>query len=155
MKLFIKNLLSLILPITVAGIIPSLLIKNFQVKFDLITAAGFLFVITGFTLLVHTIYLFIRIGRGTLAPWSPTKKLVIAGIYKYVRNPMILGVIMILLGEAGVFHSLPVLTWGVCFFLLKTFYFIAHEEPALEKQFGNPYVDYKNKVGRWLPKFHL
>ena len=114
---------------------------------------GYLLLLGGGFLFVHSIRLFIQIGKGTLAPWDPTRKLVVKSLYRYMRNPMITGVVAILLAEALLLKSTPILIWAVFFFLLNTVYFIFKEEPDLEKRFGTEYVTYKKHVPRWLPRF--
>lgn len=91
-------------------------------------------------------------GKGTPAPWAPTKHLVVSGAYKYVRNPMIIGVLMMLTGEALLFNSDPIGLWAATFFVLNTLYFMVFEEPTLEKRFGDEYRLYKANVGRWIPR---
>ena len=113
---------------------------------------GLMLILTGLTVMVLTIASFIRIGKGTLAPWSPTKKLVIKGLYRHVRNPMILGVLTVLLGEALSLWSKNILIWAGAFFLINTIYFIIYEEPDLESKFGEEYREYKKHVSRWLPR---
>ena len=113
---------------------------------------GGLFGITGVFLLFYTIRLFGLIGKGTLAPWHPTQKLVVAGPYRYVRNPMISGVFFILVGEMIFFHSASIGYLAGIFFVINTAYFIAVEEPSLEQRFGNDYVEYKKHVRRWIPR---
>ena len=76
---------------------------------------GFLFLCLGLILVVSTIRLFITVGKGTLAPWNPPQRLVVRGVYRHVRNPMIVGVACILLGEAVFFGSLPLLGWFAVF----------------------------------------
>ena len=93
-----------------------------------------------------------KILDGTLAPWSPTRKLIIRGLYAYVRNPMILGVLTVLIGESLAIMSLRIIIWAVIFFIMNNIYFILYEEPNLEKKFGDEYREYKNNVPRWLPR---
>ncbi len=93
-----------------------------------------------------------NIGDGTLAPWSPTKKLVTTGLYAYVRNPMILGVITVLAGESISVLSFKIFLWLCIFFIVNNLFFVIYEEPNLEKRFGDHYREYKNKVPRWIPK---
>jgi protein-S-isoprenylcysteine O-methyltransferase Ste14 len=106
----------------------------------------------GLTVMVITISSFIRLGKGTLAPWAPPKNLVIRGPYRYVRNPMIIGVLTFLIGEAICFQSKIILVRAVCFFVINTIYFIIYEEPNLEDRFGENYCAYKKHVPRWLPR---
>ena len=114
--------------------------------------AGLAVTLLGLFIMAQTILTFIRIGKGTLAPWSPTRKLIVGGMYAYVRNPMILGVLTVLLGESLLLSSRPILIWAVLFLLINTVYFILLEEPGLEKRFGDEYREYKRNVPRWIPR---
>jgi len=113
---------------------------------------GSLFVILGLILMAWTIRLFILIGKGTLAPFDPPQKLVVRGIYKHVRNPMIVGVICVLLGEAIFFGSLPLIGWFGIFCTVNMIYIPLMEEPGLAKRFGGDYLRYKENVPRWIPR---
>lgn len=106
----------------------------------------------GLVLFIASVRLFILVGNGTLAPWNPTKKLVVRGLYRRMRNPMIVGVILMLFGEAMFFFSYPLFTWSLFFFLMNHFYFIMSEEPGMAKRFGKEYLEYKENVPRWLPR---
>jgi protein-S-isoprenylcysteine O-methyltransferase Ste14 len=103
--------------------------------------------------MIQTISSFIKIGKGTLAPWSPPRRLIICGMYGYVRNPMILGVLTILIGETISILSLNIFIWAIVFFIINNVFFFAYEEPNLEKKFGDEYKEYKKNVPRWLPRF--
>ena len=96
--------------------------------------------------------LFARVGKGTLAPWDPTQKLVIEGPYRHVRNPMITAVLFVLLGEAALFGSTALLLWAAGFFAVNHAWFLLHEEPALVRRFGEDYERYRRTVPRWLPR---
>lgn len=113
--------------------------------------AGTAFFMCGLFLFSWSVYLFKDLGRGTLAPWTPTQKLIVAGPYKYCRNPMITGVFFILLAEALILFSVNILIWAGIFFIINTVYFIIQEEPDLYERFGNEYLHYKKHVPRWLP----
>ncbi|MGF7117153.1 methyltransferase family protein [Methanobacterium oryzae] len=95
---------------------------------------------------------FLKIGKGTLAPWDPPKKLVIGGAYRHVRNPMISGVLMIVLGEALIFASIELFLLFILFFIVNHIYFVYSEEPGLIKRFGRDYIEYKKNVPRWIPR---
>jgi protein-S-isoprenylcysteine O-methyltransferase Ste14 len=153
MKSVLKQLFSFILPITVLVVVPLWIENDRTLHAGPRLLFGLLLVAVGLTIMAITISSFIRVGKGTLAPWSPTKKLVIKGLYRYVRNPMILGVLTVLLGEALSLWSKNILIWAVCFFLINTLYFIASEEPGLEQRFGDEYREYKKHVSRWMPRF--
>lgn len=116
---------------------------------------GSLLIIFGIYLLVITNKLFHTIGKGTLAPWNPPKKLVVIGPYKYIRNPMIGAVIIILLGETLISGSVILFSWFVIFFIINIIYFKYSEEPVLVKRFGGDYKKYKETVPMFTPKFKV
>ncbi|TFG26675.1 isoprenylcysteine carboxylmethyltransferase family protein [Candidatus Thorarchaeota archaeon] len=150
------------LPIGVLIVIPSLIMlltNDVTIGWDIdpllnipIMIIGLAVILSGLTLLVATIRMFSKIGKGTLAPWAPPQTLVVKGIYQRTRSPMISGVLIVLLGEAIVLSS----TWIFLWFLLATitnhFYFIRFEEPGLLDRFGDAYQSYKDNVPRWIPR---
>jgi protein-S-isoprenylcysteine O-methyltransferase Ste14 len=142
----------LILPFTVTCIVPYFIYDKSRFTANgLLTILGLIFFCLGILLFFYTVFLFGKIAKGTLAPWSEKQKLVVVGPYRYCRNPMITGVLLMLLGEALFLHSFSVLIWSCIFFICNTIYFILSEEPALEKQFGAEYKRYKQHVPRWVP----
>jgi protein-S-isoprenylcysteine O-methyltransferase Ste14 len=160
---FMRHLLAIVtLPFVVAVIVPGYLIRaggGPEVGWNLAWPLGLLpavvgGVLVGFGVLLvyQTVSLFATFGKGTLAPWDPPRTLVIRGPYQYVRNPMISGVLAILLGEAIFFGSFPVLSWFLLFFAINALIMPLIEEPLLESRFGGDYVDYKRAVPRWIPK---
>ena len=110
-------------------------------------------VAAGVYLAAKTSTLFVKSGDGTPAPWDPPKKLVVAGPYRYVRNPMISGAILILLGEAVLFNSWPLFMWTIIFLAGKMLYLPLFEEKKLKQRFGEPYLEYMDRVPRWIPRF--
>jgi len=157
----INQIKSFILPFTALLIIPAAILwaTGFRIGWGLglpwdavIVLAGALLMGEGLYFLSITIWLFINIGKGTLAPWSPTKKLVIIGPYCHVRNPMISGVLMTLLGESVVFGSPGIFILFLLFFVVNHIYFIYSEEPGLARRFGEEYLTYKKNVPRWIPR---
>lgn len=152
----------LALPFTVVIIIPTALVvsartfnplwgESYPVKL-LLAAVGLSLMIGGLILIIGTIRLFMTIGQGTLAPWHPTQRLVVIGPYRYVRNPMISGVISVLLSEAVVLGSLPILLWTACVTLVNLIYIPLLEEPGLYERFGQEYGEYVRHVPRWIPR---
>lgn len=95
---------------------------------------------------------FALIGGGTPAPIAPTKKLVVAGLHRFVRNPMYIGVGLIIGGQAWLFHSRPIAIYLALFALIVHFFVLAYEEPTLRRQFGQEYEDYVSRVPRWIPR---
>ena len=92
-------------------------------------------------------------GDGTPGPWRPVSNLVISGPYRYVRNPMLLGVFFLLLFESIIFTSIPLFIWFLFFFTANIVYFKNFEEKDLVKRFGAEYEDYSNRVPMLFPKF--
>ena len=115
-------------------------------------AAGALLTAAGAALWYVTVRLFAGEGEGTLAPWDPTRKLVVRGPYRYVRNPMITGVLLVLLGEAALLGSVGILAWAAVFFTVNAIWFPLVEEPGLVRRFGGDYDEYGRNVPRWLPR---
>jgi protein-S-isoprenylcysteine O-methyltransferase Ste14 len=118
----------------------------------LLVLIGAALIAAGLALWVWTVRLFMRIGRGTLAPWDPTRHLVVAGPYTRVRNPMITAVLAVLLGEAALFGSTALLIWCALFFGINWVWFVLYEEPGLERRFGDEYRAYRRNVPRWIPR---
>jgi protein-S-isoprenylcysteine O-methyltransferase Ste14 len=96
--------------------------------------------------------IFMTVGKGTLAPWNPPQRLVVQGVYRHVRNPMISGVMFILLGEVFLSASSSLLVWFFIFVAVNLVYISLAEEPGLEKRFGEDYLAYKMNVPRWIPR---
>jgi protein-S-isoprenylcysteine O-methyltransferase Ste14 len=153
----------LLLPVMVLVVVPAtILYRSGLDTFDLwlsLPANGFvlpllgtILICLGLVLIVATIRLFVTDGDGTLAPWNPTHRLVVRGIYRHVRNPMISGVMFILLGEVLLAASVPLLNWFAIFVAVNLVYIPLAEEPGLEKRFGEDYLVYKLNVPRWIPR---
>lgn len=160
--MLLRHLLAiLILPFMVVVMIPRWLLRGYSASDTrwidgTIPAAaahiiGALAFLAGFALFAWCISLFARIGKGTLAPWDPTQRLVVVGPYRYVRNPMITGVLTMLAGEGLFLGSRVMAYWTLAFFIINTIYFLLVEEPGLERRFGASYLEYKAVVPRWLP----
>ena len=113
---------------------------------------GGAFVVLGLLLIYRTVALFAVVGEGTLAPWDPPRKLVVRGPYRHVRNPMISGVLAVLLGETVLFWSVTLFAWFLIFLALNVLSMTMIEEPSLEERFGDDYRVYKRNVPRWIPR---
>ena len=162
MVYLLRHLLSiLILPFTVTVIVPLWLLRNDPTR-DLapqgawvrvlILVAGTAALLIGLTLFLSTLMHFARTGRGTLAPWDPPRVLVVQGVYRYVRNPMISGVLFILLAESLLIGSRRIFIWFIVFLTMNLVYIPLLEEPSLAARFGERYRVYKKNVPRWLPR---
>lgn len=148
----LRQLFSLILPLTVLVLVPLAIEDSFRLAPPWLSLAGGLVLLAGLGMFVLTLRLFVRTGKGTLAPWDPTRRLVTSGPYAYVRNPMISTVLCTLVGEALLFASRPIGIWAALFFLINNLYFVLSEEPGLRKRFGAEYEDYRKHVPRWIPR---
>lgn len=118
----------------------------------MVTLAGGLVIGAGLLLVALTNALFARYGDGTLAPWDPTQKLVVRGVYRHVRNPMICGMMSILFGMGLWLGSEPLLFYAGVFAAINLIYIPLLEEPDLEARFGESYRLYKRHVPRWTPR---
>ena len=154
--LFLKSVFfTLLLPGTVTILLPYFIVGRAAVTLDtaweLQQYLGLLLVIGGAAVLVWSIVDFAVHGRGTLAPVDPPKELVVNGPYRYVRNPMYVGVLTVLLGEASFFGSTSLLWYTVLVLAVFVAVILGYEEPRLQEQFGESYARYAGSVRRWIP----
>lgn len=144
------------LPMMVTIVVPSILLYLTNWHLDRTPVwpviLGIICLIIGLCLVVSTVKFFLTVGKGTLAPWDPTQKLVVSGPYAYVRNPMITGVVLILLAESLIFYSSALCIWAIVFACVNIIYFILSEEPGLRKRFGKEYEEYCKNVPRIVPR---
>lgn len=105
----------------------------------------------GLVILLRCVWEFAHFGKGTLAPFDEPQKLVVQGLYRYVRNPMYVGVVLMLFGEALFFRSWVILAWAGAFFVLSSTFVMLYEEHRLQEKFGASYKQYCKSVGRWIP----
>lgn len=122
-----------------------------EARFDL---ASSVLMVIGALVMVYCVFEFAWSGRGTPAPWDPPRKLVVRGLYRWVRNPMYVGMGVFLIGEALLLPSIRremFLVIGSAFLLVNAF-ILAYEEPTLRRLFGEDYVEYCRNVRRWIPR---
>ena len=159
----LRHLLSiLLLPVMVTVVVPRWLLTSWAhvdsrwPTESIAHASGSLVggapLLVGLALFIWCVILFGRVGRGTLAPWDPTKRLVVVGPYRHVRNPMISSVVCILGGESLITGSWLVGAWLGIFALINHVYFLVAEEPGLSRRFGASYDEYRAAVPRWVPR---
>ena len=152
----------LIFPVMVLVVIPACILSisgdfslciYLQLPWNvLVTAGSLVLVAAGFAFSLQSCLLFQRFGKGTAVPWVPPKHLVVRGVYRHTRNPMLSGGLSILLGEVIFFVS-PLLLLYLAIFLAGTLICIAYkEEPTLRKRFGDEYALYRENVPRWIPR---
>jgi protein-S-isoprenylcysteine O-methyltransferase Ste14 len=124
-----------------------------DVELELVPALlGSVLIALGLALVVSTVSLFVTVGEGTLAPWDATRKLVVRGPYRHVRNPMVTGVAAILAGEAVAFRSWALALLLAVFATANAIYMPLSEEPGLRRRFGEDYDAYSEHVPRWIPR---
>lgn len=142
-----------LLPGMVTVVLPALIVWRDGAEVDVLPALlGGVLIGLGLALVVWTVALFATTGRGTLAPWDPTSRLVVRGPYRHVRNPMISGVACVLAGEAALLGSVPLLILFAAFVAVNAVYFPLVEEPGLRRRFGEDYDVYRAHVPRWVPR---
>ena len=91
-------------------------------------------------------------GLGTPAPFDPPRRLVVAGLYRFVRNPMYLGVGILLAGEAWLIGRIEIIYEMLIAFALVSAFILIYEEPVLRSKFGGDYAEYCRNVRRWIPR---
>lgn len=114
--------------------------------------AGIAVGVTGGALALWCIVTFARVGKGTPAPFDPPRRLVVAGPYRYVRNPMYLGAGLALSGAAAFYGSIALFGYAVLFLIATHLFVLWYEEPTLTRFFGDEYDAYRGRVRRWLPR---
>lgn len=160
MKIVAKHLRDFLIPILMTIILPFWINRTEYRLYgrSLITPSvaqlvgGVIVGLIGLALMLTSMIVMIRIAKSTIMPWDPSQKLVVTGPYRHLRNPMILGVIILLIGEAFVLSSYGIAILAAVFFILNTAYFITFEEPQLEQLFGESYRQYRANVPRWIPR---
>jgi protein-S-isoprenylcysteine O-methyltransferase Ste14 len=157
----LRHLLAIVaLPFTVAVLVPLWLARRNDTRwtFDwspphlVSLIAGACALLVGVALFAASLRRFAGEGEGTLAPWDPPRRLVVTGPYRFVRNPMISGVLFLLLGEASVLRSAPHLSWALIFLAINAVYIPLAEEPMLRTRFGAAYDEYCRNVPRLVPR---
>ncbi len=146
----------LLAPGTVAGLAPWW-ISRWRMQPAFLGFAGFrilgaLLITAGIPVVLDSFARFALEGLGTPAPVLPTQHLVIGGLYRYVRNPMYVGVVAVIFGQGLLLGDERVLGYGALVWLAFHLFVIGYEEPTLRRQFGAEYEAFCANVGRWLPR---
>lgn len=147
---------TLLVPGTVVGLIPWLILRQMpsgEVNWRAASSiAGLAAIAAGLGIYARCAWEFGARGKGTPAPWDPPQRVVTTSLYQRTRNPMYLGMILVLLGETALFTSAALLGWAL--FMLVAFHLrvVLYEEPILRREFGETYESYRQSVPRWLPR---
>ncbi|MDX8447767.1 methyltransferase family protein [Mesorhizobium captivum] len=142
-------------PGVVAGLIPWLLTDHYRMPLSTVPVfvpVGWILVAGAAGILVHAFARFAFEGLGTPAPVAPTKKLVVGGIYRHVRNPMYVAVLSIILGQVLIFSSGAVFVYGLVAAAAMISFVKVYEEPTLARRYGAEYETYRRAVPGWLPR---
>jgi protein-S-isoprenylcysteine O-methyltransferase Ste14 len=154
MILLLKNVLfTLVVPGTIGVYIPLRLARGRPAEKGLMLLFALGLLALGGVIYIWCVWDFAVFGRGTPAPIDAPKKLVVRGLYRYTRNPIYLGVLMVLLGWTVMFQGMALLIYTFCVGICFHVFVVLHEERRLGQQFGAEYHDYCKEVGRWLPRF--
>jgi protein-S-isoprenylcysteine O-methyltransferase Ste14 len=152
----LKNIIfTIFVPGSITILIPYwILTRNFVVapsQWGMLQYLALLPALLGVSVYSRCVWDFASVGRGTPAPIDPPKVLVVRGLYQYVRNPIYLGVLFVLLGEAVFFESRVLLRYAIGVFVMFHLFVIVYEEPSLRHKFGESYERYCRSVRRWIP----
>jgi protein-S-isoprenylcysteine O-methyltransferase Ste14 len=140
-------------PGTIAGLIPWLIVRwPAPIPNPALAAIGVLVLALGAVLLLDCFRRFAVQGLGTPAPIAPPQHLVVTGAYRHVRNPMYVAVVSLILGQAALFASVPVLIYGLLMWAGFHAFVLGYEEPTLRRQFPQDYAAFTAAVPRWIPR---
>jgi protein-S-isoprenylcysteine O-methyltransferase Ste14 len=146
-------LFTIAVPGTVAVLVPSWIVGGFtKPEIGLLTWLGVLITSVGAAIYFRCAWEFAVRGLGTPAPIAPTKFLVTTALHRYVRNPMYIGVAMVIVGEGALFRSLHLVEYAAAMLLTAHVFVVLYEEPTLRRTFGESYEEYRRSVPRWIPK---
>lgn len=157
----LRHLLSIvILPFTLGVLVPAWIARRNGVTPTAgqsagelaIQLAGLALLGVGLVLFSASLRRFVSEGEGTLAPWDPPRKLVVRGPYRFVRNPMISGLIFVLFAEALLLLSWPHAEWAATFLVVNLIYIPLLEEPMMKARFGDDYAEYCRHARRFVPR---
>jgi protein-S-isoprenylcysteine O-methyltransferase Ste14 len=113
---------------------------------------GVVLLALGAALYVSCVWVFAVVGKGTPGPWDAPRRVVAVGPYRWVRNPIYISALLVVLGEAWLFLSLPLLEYAAAMAIMFHLFVIGYEEPTLYRKFGERYADYLRSVPRWIPR---
>ena len=141
-------------PGTTAGLVPWLVTgwEGSPAGWDAVDLLGVLVGLVGLAMVVACFVRFVREGRGTPAPTAPTEELVVGGLYRYLRNPMYVGVGLAIAGQCLAFRSLSLVVWLALFTVAVTVFVVAYEQPTLRERYGASYDAYCRSVPAVVPR---
>jgi protein-S-isoprenylcysteine O-methyltransferase Ste14 len=150
------TLFFLIAPCVAAGLVPWWMTRwKFHPAFiglEATRVAGIILIVIGAAGVIDSFARFALQGLGTPAPVAPPRKLVVTGLYRYVRNPMYVALLAIIFGEALLFGDVRLAAYGTLFWLASHLYVLFYEERQLRRKFGAQYDAFRAGVPRWIPR---
>ncbi len=154
MWLFLKNLAFLFFVQTTAAIlVPLIFLDRQPFSFSDFRWAGLILFLAGAGIVLWCDWDFWKNGRGTPAPIDAPKFLVRRGLYRHVRNPMYIGVLLVITGESILFASWSIAMYALIAAFAFHMFVLVYEEPTLKAKFGPAYEEYLKTVPRWIPRF--
>jgi len=152
----LKTLLwSVFVPGTLTTLVPYLLLSSrlelFPMTLSSFRFTGLIPIVLGALLYLRCAWDFTFTGKGTPAPFDPPTKMVMRGLYRYVRNPMYVALLLVFTGESILFESASILICAAVLFSVFHLWVVFYEEPTLRRKFGDSYETYCRKVSRWIP----
>jgi protein-S-isoprenylcysteine O-methyltransferase Ste14 len=143
-------------PGTVAGLVPYWIsgwrVQSAAMWWLPLRAIGGVLIVAGTLVLVESFARFAMKGLGTPAPVFPTKHLVVSGLYRFVRNPMYVAVLAVIVGQGLLLANLRVLEYGAAVWVAFHLFVLAYEEPVLRATYGTEYDSFCRSVPRWIPR---
>jgi protein-S-isoprenylcysteine O-methyltransferase Ste14 len=146
----------LLAPGVVGGVVPwwitRWVVQPPLLRVSTIRILGILLVLEGVAVVLDSFARFAFEGKGTPAPIYPTQKLIVSGLYRYVRNPMYVCVLLVIFGQGLFFGDVRVLIYGAIAWLITHLFVLWNEEPTLRRMFGEEYLNFTANVPRWIPR---
>jgi protein-S-isoprenylcysteine O-methyltransferase Ste14 len=153
MVLFLKILVfTILVPGTVAGYVPWSQVRDVPLVLSPWTIPAGICSVVGVAIYLWCAYDFGVAGRGTPAPIDAPKHLVVRGLYQYVRNPMYVGVMLVLVAWNMLYQTISLMNYTIGAFVFFNLFVFFYEEPHLQRLFGEEYSAYRSRAGRWLPR---
>jgi protein-S-isoprenylcysteine O-methyltransferase Ste14 len=153
MSLAVRNLVfTLVVPVSGAVLAPEWVLRRFDPRAGPTAWPAFAVIAAGVALYLWCVWLFAAVGRGTPGPWDAPRRFVAVGPYRWVRNPIYVSALLVVLGEAWLFLSPPLLAYAGAMAIGSHLFVVGYEEPTLRRRFGHVYEDYLASVRRWIPR---
>jgi protein-S-isoprenylcysteine O-methyltransferase Ste14 len=153
MNLWLRNLVFTIVVPGLGGVwIPWWILAHTHGTLDPAAWYAVAVIVSGVALYFRCLWAFATVGRGTPGPWDPPRRFVAVGPYCWVRNPMSISALLVVVGEAWLFRSVPLLAYAGGVAIVFHVFVIGYEEPTLYRRFGETYAEYRRTVPRWIPQ---